>query len=130
MVNLTVNITPRMVNIHAFNWLKRFAENTILLESALDAIERELASDYDSEEWLALTYCLVMDPSCWKAIEVQFTQRLGIEEPNLGMSFSFSFSAPSIYKSFLAEPRPEASVTPRNEEPTFGMYPHRHNKSD
>ena len=124
MVNLAVHITPRMVNIHAFNCLKQFAEGTILLESALDAIERELASDYDYEEWMALTYHLVMDPSCWKAIEVQFTQRLEIGEPNLGMSFSFPFSVPSIYKSFVAEPQPEASVTPRSEEPTFGMYPH------
>ena len=92
MLNLAVNITPRMVNVHAFKWLKQFAEGTILLESALDAIERDLASDYDYEEWMALTYHLVIDPSCWKAIEVQFTQRLGIGEPNLGMSFSFQFS--------------------------------------
>ena len=81
-----------MVNVHAFKWLKQFAKGTILLESALDAIERDLASDYDYEEWMALTYHLVIDPSCWKAIEVQFTQRLGIGEPNLGMSFSFQFS--------------------------------------
>ena len=58
MANLTVNITPRMVNIHTFNSLKQFTKGTILLESALDAIERDLASDYNYEEWMALTYHL------------------------------------------------------------------------
>ena len=130
MANLTVNITPRMVNIHTFNSLKQFAEGTILLESALDAIERDLASDYNYEEWMALTYHLVMDLSCWKTIEVQFMQRLGVGEPNLGMSFNFPSSVSSIYKSFFAELQPEASVTPRNEDPVIGMYPHWHHKGD
>ena len=48
-----------MLNVHTFRWLEDFVQGTVMLETALDAIEIVLKSDYNYEEWMALTFCLV-----------------------------------------------------------------------
>lgn len=76
-----------MLNPHAFGWLKDYVQGAIVLETALDAIEIVLKSDYDYEEWMALTFCLVTNPGCWRDIEAEFLMRLG---PGLYILIIFS----------------------------------------
>ena len=78
MSNQAFNVTQRMLNVDAFRWLKDFVQGVVMLETALDAIETILKSDYDHEEWMALTFCLVMNPRCWHDIETEFAMGLGL----------------------------------------------------
>ncbi|KIM64231.1 hypothetical protein SCLCIDRAFT_23585 [Scleroderma citrinum Foug A] len=75
------NITLRMVNVHAFCWLKDYAEGTIMLHTALNAIAITLKEEYEDDEWMDLTFHMVMDPSCWHDVEEVFMRELGITEP-------------------------------------------------
>jgi len=77
----TFNITPRMVNIHAFHWLKDYAMGAIMQHTALNAISITLQENYDEDEWMDLTFHMVMDPGCWCDVEEIFVQELGITEP-------------------------------------------------
>ncbi|KAI6163467.1 hypothetical protein EDD17DRAFT_1756049 [Pisolithus thermaeus] len=72
------NISPSMIHLQAFYWLKQFAEGSILLDMALDSIEFTLGSNFESDQWMNLTHCIVMEPDCWPAIEKIFMQELGI----------------------------------------------------
>ncbi|KAI6004937.1 hypothetical protein EDD15DRAFT_2191676 [Pisolithus albus] len=74
----TFNITPKMIHLQAFSWLKQFAEGSILLDTALNSIEFALGSNFDPNEWMELTHHIVMDRDCWPAIEKIFMQELGI----------------------------------------------------
>ncbi|KAI5994442.1 hypothetical protein EDD15DRAFT_2196055 [Pisolithus albus] len=74
----TFNITPKMIHLQAFSWLKQFAEGSILLDMALNSIEFALGSNFDPDEWMELTHHIVMDRDCWPAIEKIFMQELGI----------------------------------------------------
>ena len=71
-----------MVNVHAFRWLKDYAEGTIMLHMALDAIAITLKEEYKDDKWMDLTFHMVMDPSCWRNVEV-FMRELGITEPGV-----------------------------------------------
>ena len=75
------NITPRMVNIHTFHWLKDYATGAILLHTALNAISITLKEDYDEDEWMDLMFHMVVDPGYWHDVEEIFLQELGITEP-------------------------------------------------
>ncbi|KAI5996397.1 hypothetical protein EDD15DRAFT_2365236 [Pisolithus albus] len=86
----TFNITPKMIHLQAFSWLKQFTEGSILLDTALNSIEFTLGSNFDPDEWMELTHHIVMDRDCWPAIEKIFMQELGI----VGLS-SESHSQPS-----------------------------------
>ena len=66
----TFKITSKMANVHAFNLLKDYyVQRSITLDTALDGIEHVLKSDYDMNEWMDLTYCLVMDWASWRDVE-------------------------------------------------------------
>ena len=81
MSKRTFNITPRMVNIHAFHWLKDCAMGAILLHTALNAISITLKEDYDEDEWMDLTFHMVVGPGYWCDVEEIFLRELGIMEP-------------------------------------------------
>ena len=70
-----------MVNVHAFHWLKDYAEGTIMLHTALDVIAITLKEEYENDKWMDLTFHMVMDPSCWHDVEEVFMRELGITEP-------------------------------------------------
>ncbi|KAI5980995.1 hypothetical protein EDD15DRAFT_2380602 [Pisolithus albus] len=74
----SINITPWMMHLKAFQCLKQYADRSVLLETVLGNIEHTMGSDFDSDEWMDLTYCLVRDPYCWHDIERIFMQGLGI----------------------------------------------------
>ncbi|KAI6095991.1 hypothetical protein F5141DRAFT_1221183 [Pisolithus sp. B1] len=73
----TLNITSRMIHLQVFYWFKQFAEGSILMDTALDSIEFTLGSNFDSNEWMDLTHCVMMEPDYWPAIEKVFMQELG-----------------------------------------------------
>ena len=81
MSNCKFNITLRMLNIHTFCWLRDYAEDAIMLHTALDAIEITLKENYDDNEWMDLMFHMVMDPGCWHDVKEVFVQELGITEP-------------------------------------------------
>ena len=120
MSNQRFIITQRMLNVHAFRWLEDFVQGAIMLETALDAIEIVLKSDYGCEEWMALTFCLVTDPSCWSDIRAEFVQRLG---PGLYIvSFLFNLHWFDDFLSELLRPS-EVPVTPDGQQSvTFGTH--------
>ncbi|KAI6127301.1 hypothetical protein F5141DRAFT_1060864 [Pisolithus sp. B1] len=86
------NISPSMIHLQAFYWLKQFTEGSILLDTALDSIEFTLGSNFESDQWMNLTHCIVMEPDCWPAIEKIFMQELGI----VGSSSEAQASPPSV----------------------------------
>ncbi|KAI6120120.1 hypothetical protein EDD16DRAFT_1519071 [Pisolithus croceorrhizus] len=87
------NISPSMIHLQAFYWLKQFAEGSILLDMALDSIEFTLGSNFESDQWMNLTHCIVMEPDCWPAIEKIFMQELGI----VGSSSVFEPLLPELH---------------------------------
>ncbi|KAI6111070.1 hypothetical protein F5141DRAFT_1063453 [Pisolithus sp. B1] len=87
------NISPSMIHLQAFYWLKQFAEGSILLDTALDSIEFTLGSNFESDQWMNLTHCIVMEPDCWPAIEKIFMQELGI----VGSSSVFEPLLPELH---------------------------------
>ncbi|KAI5999998.1 hypothetical protein EDD15DRAFT_2193486 [Pisolithus albus] len=89
----TFNITPKMIHLQAFSWLKQFAEGSILLDTALNSIEFALGSNFDPDEWMELTHHIVMDRDCWPAIEKIFMQELGIAGSSSG-AFLFHWYPP------------------------------------
>ena len=70
-----------MLNIHAFRWLRDYAEGAIMLHTALDVIGITLKENYDDNKWMDLTFHMVMDPGCWCDVKEVFVQELGITEP-------------------------------------------------
>ncbi|KAI6100499.1 hypothetical protein F5141DRAFT_1218484 [Pisolithus sp. B1] len=102
------NITPRMIHLQSFCWFKQFMEGSILMDTALDNIEFALGSDFDSSEWMDLTYCIVMELGCWGNIKKVWMQQLGI-----GESSSELHSQPSQGLTVLG-----------NQESSSGMYHH------
>jgi len=78
----TFNITPRMVNIHAFHWLKDYATGAIMRHTALNVISITLQENYDKDKWMDLTFHMVMDPGCWRDVEEIFVWELGVTEPD------------------------------------------------
>ncbi|KAI6101989.1 hypothetical protein EDD16DRAFT_1525768, partial [Pisolithus croceorrhizus] len=87
------NISPSMIHLQAFYWLKQFAEGSILLDMAPDSIEFTLGSNFKSDQWMNLTHCIVMEPDCWPAIEKIFMQELGI----VGSSSVFESLSPELH---------------------------------
>ncbi|KAI6094494.1 hypothetical protein EDD16DRAFT_1529108 [Pisolithus croceorrhizus] len=87
------NISPSMIHLQAFYWLKQFAEGSILLNMALDSIKFTLGSNFKSNQWMNLTHCIVMELDCWPAIEKIFMQELGI----VGSSSVFESLSPELH---------------------------------
>ncbi|KAI6108314.1 hypothetical protein F5141DRAFT_1064498 [Pisolithus sp. B1] len=87
------NISLSMIHLQAFYWLKQFVEGSILLDMALDSIEFTLGSNFESDQWMNLTHCIVMEPDCWPAIEKIFMQELGI----VGSSSVFEPLLPELH---------------------------------
>ncbi|KAI6098115.1 hypothetical protein F5141DRAFT_1066944 [Pisolithus sp. B1] len=87
------NISPSMIHLQVFYWLKQFAEGSILLDMVLDSIEFTLGSNFESDQWMNLTHCIVMEPDCWPAIEKIFMQELGI----VGSSSVFEPLSPELH---------------------------------
>ena len=120
MSNQKFTITQRMLNVHAFRWLEDFVQGTVMLETALDAIEIVLKSDYNYEEWMALTFCLVTHPNCWGDIRAEFVQKLG-PGPYI---VSFLFNLP-WFNNFLSEllcPSEVPVMTDGQQLVTFGTH--------
>ena len=55
---------------------------------ALDVIAITLKVNYDDDEWMDLTFHMVMDPGCWHNVKEVFVQELGTTEP--GAYFSIN----------------------------------------
>ncbi|KAI6096197.1 hypothetical protein F5141DRAFT_1067826 [Pisolithus sp. B1] len=89
--NQAFNITLKMIHLQAFCWFKQFTDGSILLDTALDNIEFALGSNYDSDKWMDLAYCVMMEPGCWSNVERVWMQQLGIGGPS---SVSFARFAP------------------------------------
>lgn len=104
MSNQVFNVTQRMLNVDAFRWLKDFVQGVVMLETALDAIETVLKSDYDHEEWMALTFCLVMNPRCWRDIETEFAMGLGLGSC-IPCFYPIYSGSKIVYQSYYTLPR-------------------------
>ncbi|KAI6168832.1 hypothetical protein EDD17DRAFT_1749163 [Pisolithus thermaeus] len=107
------NISPSMIHLQAFYWLKQFAEGSILLDMAPDSIEFTLGSNFKSDQWMNLTHCIVMEPDCWPAIEKIFMQELGI----VGSS-SELHSQPSRVSTMLDTQESSSSTEARASPPS------------
>ena len=77
-----------MLNIHVFRWLRDYAKGAIMLHMALDVIAITLKVNYDDDEWMDLTFHMVMDPGCWHNVKEVFVQELETTEP--GAYFSIN----------------------------------------
>ncbi|KAI6112805.1 hypothetical protein F5141DRAFT_1063150 [Pisolithus sp. B1] len=80
--NQAFNITPKMIHLQAFRWFKQFADSSILMDTALDNIEFALGSNYDSDEWMDLAHCVMMELGRWSDVERVWMQQLGIGGPS------------------------------------------------
>ncbi|KAI6010004.1 hypothetical protein EDC04DRAFT_2610409 [Pisolithus marmoratus] len=80
MSNHTFRLTPRMINKEAFHLLSQYATQAISLEHAMDEIQYVLGSDFDKDEWMDVTQCIVMDPLCFADMEKVFMERLAEKE--------------------------------------------------
>ncbi|KAI6003552.1 hypothetical protein EDC04DRAFT_2908179 [Pisolithus marmoratus] len=105
------NITPRMIHLQVFNWLKQFIEGSIMMHMALDSIEFVLGPDFDSDEWMDLTHCVVMELGCWSDIEKIFMRELGIEKS------SSKLHVPPSGVPIMSGPQGSASADPLLKDP-------------
>ncbi|KAI5994381.1 hypothetical protein EDD15DRAFT_2366460 [Pisolithus albus] len=105
------NITPRMLHPQAFNWLKRFAEGSVLMHTALDNIACTLGSDYDNDEWMDLTHHMVMEPESWHDIEKLFMHKLGIEGSSHASQVSTLSGNQASVSEVQASPPPASIVS-------------------
>ncbi|KAI6097733.1 hypothetical protein EV401DRAFT_1895427 [Pisolithus croceorrhizus] len=76
MSNCSFRLTPRMINEEALRLLSQYAARAITLEVAMDEIKYILQSNFDEEEWMAITHCVLMDPLCFADVEAEFLERL------------------------------------------------------
>ncbi|KAI6116945.1 hypothetical protein EDD16DRAFT_1701719 [Pisolithus croceorrhizus] len=76
MSNRSFRLTPRMINEEALRLLSQYAVHAITLEVAMDEIKYILQSNFDEEEWMAITHCVLMDPLCFADVEAEFLERL------------------------------------------------------
>ncbi|KAI6043423.1 hypothetical protein EDC04DRAFT_2891050 [Pisolithus marmoratus] len=108
MSSCTFNITLRMIHLQAFNWLKQFVEGSIMMHMVLDSIEFVLRPNFDSDEWMDLTHCVVMELGCWSDIEKIFMWELGIEKS------SSKLHVPPSGVLIMSGPQGSASEVPRS----------------
>ncbi|KAI6021155.1 hypothetical protein EDC04DRAFT_2607279 [Pisolithus marmoratus] len=80
MSNQAFHLTPRMINKEAFCLLSQYATQVISLEHAMDEIQYVLGSDFDEDEWMDVTQCIIMDPLCFADMEKVFMERLAEKE--------------------------------------------------
>ncbi|KAI5990722.1 hypothetical protein EDC04DRAFT_2614098 [Pisolithus marmoratus] len=119
MSSHTFNITPRMIHLQAFNWLKQFAKGLIMMQMALDSIEFILGPNFNSDKWMDLTHCVVMEPGCWSDIKKIFMQELGIEKS------SSKLHVPPSGVLIMSGAQGSASKVPRSPDPLSvpSVYP-------
>ncbi|KAI6110325.1 hypothetical protein EDD16DRAFT_1522331 [Pisolithus croceorrhizus] len=113
--NQAFNITPKMIHLQVFCWFKQFVDSSIFMDTALDNIEFALGPDYNSDEWMDLAYCVMMEPGHWSDVEKVWMQQLGIGGPSSDLH-----SQPSGVLTVLGI----QESSPGNQESSSGTYHH------
>ncbi|KAI6111347.1 hypothetical protein F5141DRAFT_1063647 [Pisolithus sp. B1] len=113
--NQAFNITLKMIHLQVFCWFKQFVDSSIFMDTALDNIEFALGPDYNSDEWMDLAYCVMMEPGHWSDVEKVWMQQLGIGGPSSDLH-----SQPSGVLTVLGI----QESSPGNQESSSGTYHH------
>ncbi|KAI6126695.1 hypothetical protein F5141DRAFT_1060411 [Pisolithus sp. B1] len=126
MSNRSFRLTPRMINEEALRLLSQYAACAITLEVAMDEIKYILQSNFDEEEWMAITHCVLMDLLCFADVEAEFLERLAERGSSIATG-SLSLDLPNPAGPSLKDPSilgmPDSAAEDHDNEDIFSVPP-------